>query len=81
MQSCQLDKKNTHIGKIANLFRHDLCAFARLIDPSIGWNKQSKDERLKLEDKVSAKWEFFGGTSRVFLKYMKNCTHQHQAYV
>lgn len=51
-QFCELDRKGEPCGKMADPFRKDLCTFARSMDPSKGWEKQTKEDRLKMEDGV-----------------------------
>jgi hypothetical protein len=38
-QSCQLDRKEGPCGKMEDLFHRDLCAFAREMNPSVGWKE------------------------------------------
>jgi hypothetical protein len=70
-QFCELDRKGEPCGKMADPFRKDLCTFARSMDPSKGWEKQTKEDRLKMEDGVYDEWEFYGDSSKVSLKFLK----------
>jgi hypothetical protein len=66
-QFYELDRKGEPCGKMADPFRKDLCAFARLLDPSKRWEKQTQEDKLKLENRVYKEWQFFGDSSRVSL--------------
>jgi hypothetical protein len=70
-QFCELNRKGKPCGKMVVFFCKDLCAFVRSLDPSKGWEKQMQEDRLKLEDHLYNKWEFYGNFARVSLRFLK----------
>jgi hypothetical protein len=56
---------------MVDVFRRGVCAFARKMNPSVGWKEQTEEDKMKLEDRVYNEWEFYGDSFRVSLKYLK----------
>jgi hypothetical protein len=68
--SVQVDCKGMPMGKEVDLLHKDLIAFAKEMDPSLGWSKQTKDARNRLMDRVYEEWNVVGNVSRLSEKYI-----------
>jgi hypothetical protein len=48
----QVDYKGMPMGKVVDLLHKDLIAFAKEMDPTLGWSKQMEDARNRIMDHV-----------------------------
>jgi hypothetical protein len=56
---------------MTDVFKKDIAAFARELNPLLQWESQAGDARKRLEDRLYAEYHCYGEASRVSDKYLK----------
>lgn len=59
------------VGKMADVFRKDLAAFARELNPLLQWESQADDAKKRLELRIYADYHYYGEATKIRDKYLK----------
>ena len=59
------------MGKLADVLKKDIAAFAQKLNPLLQWESQSDDARRRLESRIYAEYHYYGEASRLGEKYLK----------
>jgi hypothetical protein len=68
----QLDTKGEPTGKYADMFRSDIVAFSKELDPGPNWEGQTQSARDRLEERIRNEWLFTGESKRLSKKWLKS---------
>jgi hypothetical protein len=60
-----------HVGKLANVFKKDISAFARELNPLLQWESQADEAKKRLEQHIYADYHCYGEATRKSDKYLK----------
>jgi hypothetical protein len=70
---------------MADIFKKDIAAFARELDPLVQWESQLDEAKHRLEDRIYADYHYYGESSRVSEKYLKRevgaCIRTHRFHL
>ena len=53
------------MGEMADIFKKEIAAFVRELDPLVQWESQPDDSRKGLEDRIYADYHRYGKSSRL----------------
>ena len=59
------------MGKMADVMKKDIGAFARELNPLLQWESQTEDAKKRLKSRIYAEYHCYGEASRVGEKYLK----------
>jgi hypothetical protein len=59
------------VGKMADILKKDIAAFARELNPILQWKSQAEDAKKRLENRIYADYHCYGEASRLSDKYLK----------
>jgi hypothetical protein len=65
-------KYGAPVGKMADVLKKDIAAFAQALNPMFQWESQAEDAKKRLESRIYTDYHCYGEASRLSDKYLKH---------
>lgn len=70
-RSLHLDKTGQPTGKMVSLFRSDIVSFVKEMDPTQGWEGQTREVKDRLLSRLMHSYEVYGDSRKLSEKYLR----------